>query len=438
MKVELKELDNWMRELRIGIPEAAVEERYKERMAQYRKDFEAKGFRKGKAPMSMVEGKFGQLARAEAIESLMPEAIAEAVREKELRPVCDPVIESLETSPVDGHYHFTTTIGVRPEIELKEYEGLELTERVPTVSNEDVDRAIEELRERNADLEPVTRPAVPGDYVIIDYERLDDEGKPVPDSRVEGQAYELGAGQIPPELEEALKGMSPAGETTVAVTFPEQSSVKELAGGTVSFAVTVRDVREKRLPAVDDEFAKKAAGAETVLDLRVKVRNSLEKQAKDFARRRLEDDLVKELIEKNPFELPECLVRDRLDLMLERFQSRQPEGASEIDRTQFEEVYKPVVVRQLRAGLLLGAIAEKHDIDVDESDVRERVTEVAESQGKDPGQFMKDLEGSDLIDQLKDDLWLSKVHEFALGLSRITTEEYEPPQEEGESAGEGA
>jgi trigger factor len=336
----------------------------------------------------------------------------------------------VETSPVDGHYHFTTTIGIRPEIELKDYEGLELTERVPTVSNEDVERAIEELRERNADLKPTARAAKAGDFVFMDYDRLDKTGKPVADSKVEGAAYELGAGQIPAELETALTGMSAGEDKTVAIPFPEDSGVKELAGKTVSFSIAVRDVREKQLPLVDDAFAKKAAGAETILDLRVKVRNSLEAQAKAFARRRLEEDLVKALIEKNPFELPECLVRERLDLMRERVQSRQPEGSPPIDQSQFDQVYRSVVEHQLKAGLILGAIAEKHEIEVGDADVRQRVAEVAESQGKDPEQLMDDLEGSDLLDQLKDDLWLSKVHELALGLSKVTTEEYEPPSDE--------
>ena len=231
-----------------------------------------------------------------------------------------------------------------------------------------------------------------------------------------------------------MTGMAPAGEATVAIPFPEDSGVKELAGKTVNFRVTVRDVREKMLPPVDDAFAKKATGAETVLDMRVKVRNSLESQAKAFARRRLEEDLDKKLIEKNPFELPECLVRERLDLMRERVQSRQPEGSPEIEQGQFDEVYRQVVEHQLRAGLLLGAIAEKHDVEVDDSDVRRRVTEVAESQGKDPEQLMKDLEGSDMLDQLKDDLWLSKVYEMAIGFSSVKTEEYVPPKEE-ETAG---
>lgn len=169
----------------------------------------------------------------------------------------------------------------------------------------------------------------------------------------------------------------------------------------------------------------------------MKVRGSLESQAKAFARRRLEEEMVKTLIEKNPFDLPECLVRERLDAMRERMQERQPEGAPAIDVGQFDEVYRTIVEHQLKGGLLLSAIAEKHGVDVDDEDVRKRVTEIAESQGKAPADLLKDIEGSKLLGKLRDDLWLSKVHEFALSVSKVTTEEVEMPREnEGGVEGE--
>ena len=427
MLVGIEELDKWKRRLRIGLPAEEVEKRLAERLAEYAKNYQAPGFRKGKAPKSMIEREFGMRAKVEAIESLMGAAIADAIREKELRPVCDPIVEDLESSPTDDHYHFTATIEVRPEIELREYEGLSFKERVPLVSNEDVERAVEELRDANADLAQVDRAAGTGDFVIIDYDRLGGDGKPVADASVEGAGYELGAGQIPGELEEALLGASAGDSRSVAIPFPEDSGVADLAGKTVDFDVRVREVREKRLPPVDDAFAKKVAKAETVLDLRVKVRNSLESQAKGYARRRLEEEIVSALIEKNPFELPECLVEERLNDMRTRMSQGRPEGG-EIDPVEFGRVYRPVVERQIKAGLLLNTIAEKHGVEVGSGDVENRVNEIAAAQGKDPEELKKDLEGTDLLKQLEDDIWLTKVHELIVGLSNVTTEQVELPR----------
>jgi trigger factor len=209
-----------------------------------------------------------------------------------------------------------------------------------------------------------------------------------------------------------------------------------MAGRTISFALSVRDVREKRLPFVDDEFAKSAAGAETVLDLRVRVRNSLEAQAKALARRRLEEELVQEVIKRNQFELPDCLVSDRLDRMYERMTGGREDAKDKVDPEQFRTVYRPVVEQQLKAGILLGTLAEKHGIEVSADDVGARVGQIATAQGREPAQLMEDLKDTDVLSQIEDDIWLSKVHELLVGLANVTTEHVDLPAPE-ERAGAG-
>jgi trigger factor len=424
---EIEELGKWKRRLRIALPEAEVESKRAELLAERAKTAQIDGFRKGKVPLAILEQRFGGADRMRAIESLLGPAYGEAIRESGLRPVCDPMIEALSDRPSDGHYIFSATVEVRPEIELRDYEGLEVTERVPNVTTEDIDRAIEELRERNATLEPVMRAASKGDYVIIDYERLDDEGRAVPDSRAEGFPCEVGGGELPPELDQALLGVASGDRKTVAITYPSDHHIESMAGKTISFAVSVRDVREKRLPFVDEAFARSVAGAETVLDLRVRVRNSLEAQAKALARRRLEEEIVQEIINRNPFDLPDCLVSERLDRMYERMTEGRGDAEGRVDPEQFRQVYRPVVEQQLKAGLLLGTIAEKHGIEVSSADVEKRVTEIAESQGRDPAQLKEDLKNTDALSQIEDDIWLAKVHGLLVDISRVKTEHIDLP-----------
>jgi len=147
LSFEIEELDKWKRRLRIAVPEADVETRRAELLAERAKTAQIDGFRKGKVPREIIERRFGEADRLRAIESLLGPAYGEAVRESGLRPVCDPVIESLNDAPEEGNYFFTATIEVRPEVELTDYEGLEFTERVPNVTSEDVDRAIEEMKQ---------------------------------------------------------------------------------------------------------------------------------------------------------------------------------------------------------------------------------------------------------------------------------------------------
>ncbi len=437
MAVQIEELDKWKRRLKIAVSEADVESRRAELLAERAKTALIDGFRKGKVPAKILERRFGEADRMRAIESLLGPAYGEAVRESGIRPVCDPVIEAVDDKPSDGQYSFTATVEVRPEVELKDYEGLEVTERVPNVTNEDVDRAIEELREKNATLEPVTRSSSEGDFVIIDYERLDDAGSPVPDSKVEGFPCEVGGGDLPQELDQALTGVAGGDQKTVAITYPGDYRVEKMAGETISFAVSVVDVREKRLPFVDEAFAKSVAGAETLLDLRVRVRNSLEAQAKALARRRLEEELVQEVIKRNPFDLPEYLVSERLDRMYARMTEGREDAKEKVDPEQFGQVYRPVVEQQLKAGILLGAVAEKHGIEVSADDIEAHVGKIAVAQGRDPAQLMEDLKDTDVLSQIEDDIWLTKVHELLVGLSKVTTEHVDLPAPE-QAPGAGA
>lgn len=421
MLVRVEDAGGWKRKLRVGVPEAAVDKRFEELLEELAGRVEMPGFRKGKVPRDMLLQRYAQALRADAIESLISGAYVEAVKEAGLRPISDPVVQELEAIPTDGFYHFTAAVDVRPDIELKDYEGLEFTEHVPIVSNVDVERGLDSLCEQHADLAPVTRQSAAGDFVVIDYERLDAEGKPIPDSKSADYPCEVGRGYLPPELDAALVGVAAGDEKTVTLAFPESHRVAEVAGKNVPFAVKVKEVREKRLPPVDDAFARTAGGCETVLELRVKVRNTLEERAREFARGRLEEEIVEAVIARNPFDLPESLVENRL---AEMYQDAT-EGRSDEDKPkedEFRRVYRPVVEHQLKASLLLGMIAEKHGISVSEADVQGKVAELAARQGKDAAQLMKDLKGTEALSRIEDDIWLEKVHGHLVTISKVTTE----------------
>ncbi len=454
MLVRVEELEGWKRKLIISLPEADVVAKAKELLEEVAKGATAPGFRKGKIPAGMLEKSHGAATLDEALRILAGSAYADAVREADLRPICDPVVE-LGDEVEDGQYSLTVTVEVKPEVELKDYENLEFTERVPVVSSDDVDKYVEGLREERAELLQVTRPAVEGDIVVLDYTPLGDDGEPMADSKAEDYICELGKEQIPSEIETALVGVGPGEDKTVAVKYPDDFQVESLAGREVSFAISVKDVRQKRLPVVDDDFAKACGPFETMLDLRVRVRNALEGRAKSWARNRLEEEIVREIIERNPFTLPECLVENRLRRTYWRTTQQQEggnaggsepgDGAGPPDDlevpAEFADAYRPVVEHQLKAGLLLGTIAKKHGTEVTKEDIDARMSQIAESQGRKPDELLNDLADTDALSQIEDELWLEKVHEFLVSVSNVKTEALEPgdlekgSSPEGESAG---
>ncbi len=426
MLVRVEELDGWKRKLVIVLPEEDITKKVSELYLDLSKRADVPGFRKGKVPRKMLEGLHGDAVRVEALETLMGEAYVSAIRESGLKPICDPTVEGLDSELADGEHTFTAVVEVQPEIEVSDYSGFEFTERIPNIADEDVARALDELREQRAELVTAGRPSGAGDFVIIDYVRLDDHGNVIEESKQVDFPYEVGREGVVKELEEALTGVSPGDEKKVTVQYPDDYGNENLNGKTLLFNVTVKEVKEKKLPALDDAFARTLGKFETLLDLRVQVRNSLEAEAKAAARRKLDEDVVNKLVMENPFELPECLVQDRL----ERMYKRMTDGREETDlpdRDEFDRAYREVVERQIKSGILLAKIAETNGVKVSEDDIKTRVGLVAAHQGREPEGFHEDLKGTDLLSQIEDELWLEKVHKVLTSGVTVKTEMIDLP-----------
>ncbi len=427
MLVRVEELDGWKRKLVVVLPEEDIANKVSELYLELSKRADVPGFRKGKVPRKMLEGLHGDAVRAEALDTLMGEAYVSAIRESGLKPICDPTVESLDTELTDGEHTFAAVVEVQPEIEVSDYSGFEFTERIPNIADEDVGRALDELREQRAELVIAGRPSGAGDFVIIDYVRLDDHGNAIEESKQVDFPYEVGRDGVVKELEEALTGVSPGDEKKVTVRYPDDYGNEALNGKTILFDVTVKEIKEKKLPVLDDEFARTLGKFETLLDLRVQVRNSLEAEAKAAARRKLDEDVINKLVMENPFELPECLVQDRL----ERMYKRMTDGREETDlpdRDEFDRAYREVVERQIKSGIVLAKIAETNGIKVSEDDIKTRVGLVAEHQGREPKSFFEDLKGTDLLSQIEDELWLEKVHTVLTNGVTIKTEMIDLPR----------
>jgi trigger factor len=233
------------------------------------------GFRKGKIPPSVLIQRLGREAvLEEAVQDRLARWYTQAIGESAIAAVGDPDI-SLGALPGDGEpYRFTFEIGVRPVAKLGEWRGLEVGRREPAVQEGDVDRQLEEARERLARLEPVERAAGRGDFVVIDYNG-EIEGESIEGGEGRGQLLEIGSGRLVPGLEEGIIGARAGEQRTIEVTFPRDYERSELAGRQGSFTVTVNEVREKILPELDDDFASDAAGLDTLEELREEIRAGL-------------------------------------------------------------------------------------------------------------------------------------------------------------------
>jgi trigger factor len=387
MQVNIDEVNATRRKLAVEVPVDEVTAEFDRAFGRVQKQAKLKGFRPGRAPRSVVEKLFGDQVRADVLSHLIEHSYADAVKQTGLRPVGPPEIvpESIEAGKP---LRYSATIDVLPKIEVGETRGLPAKRPRREVTDGDVDRAVEQLRESLAELRPAEgrEEARAGDFVSIDYTGFVD-GRPLPDGKRENRLLELGTGVVPPEFEQALTGAKVGEARTVEVSYPAEHADSALAGKTARFDLVLRAVREKILPPADDELAKEHGECTTLAELRAKLRERIADSLRSEGDEHVREQLLDEILRRNAFEVPASLVDRQVGAFVEDLLDRvgAQRAALERDTQRLEklrEEYRPRAERQVRAVLALDAIAERDHVEVSESDVDQRVAEVVQRAGE--------------------------------------------------------
>ena len=349
---------------------------------QQNKDrFQIDGFRKGKAPRSIIEKRYGEgVFFEDAIDELFRENYGKALAELELEVIDSPRAEFGKIAKGEG---FTTTITVAcyPIVDVKDYKGVEIDKVVQEVKDEDIDKEIEALQKRNARMVLVERPAKEGDTVLLDYSGF------VGDDQFEGgtaerQELKLGSGMFIPGFEEQLVGATPGEKKDVTVTFPEDYHAEDLAGKEAVFHCLVHEIKEEQLPELDDEFAKDVSEFDTLEELKNSTRERLEKYAKASEERQMQDAALAKVVEANEVEIPSVMIEDEIDRMIQeldqqlRYQGLSVDQYVEFvgkDAKAFRDELRPDAERQVKTRMLLNGIAEAEKIEVSQEETRDLV-----------------------------------------------------------------
>ncbi len=434
------ESNTCQRELVIEIPPEVVAREEEELTAKYARRLQVPGFRPGRAPASVVRQRFREAIRGEAVETLVPRFFRNAAREQNLTVVGEPEFEDLkfeEGKPLTYRAHFE----VYPTFELKEYKGLAVDEEVPAVSEQDVDQALERLREQAATFEVVEdRPAEEGDLVTVSYQgQVSGEGsEPL---SADDAVIHLGARGTVKEFDENLRGVKPGDRRTFDVTYPEDFPQKNLAGKRVTYTVEVQAVKHKVLPPLDDDLARTVSELNTLEELRRRLRQSLEKQRQEDAVAAAKRKLVDLLLAQHEFPVPRALVEERLDQQLRRLaRSLAAMGidprTSAISWHRMREEARAEAERAVRASLILERIAEAEKIEVSEEEVDDLIREAAEETGETPAALKTRLTRSGGIARLISTRRGQKALDFVYRNAAVTRK-IESAQL-GEEAAEGA
>ncbi|MCH6267754.1 trigger factor [Neobacillus citreus] len=386
------------------------------------KQINVPGFRKGKMPRGMFEKRFGvEALYQDALDFIFPDAYMTAIDETGIEPIAQPenVDFDLEQMGKDKDFTFKATVQVKPEVTLGEYKGLEVEELDATVSEEDVQKELEALQNRHAELvvkEEGT--AVLGDTVVIDFEGFVD-GEAFEGGKGENYSLELGSGSFIPGFEEQLVGVAAGESKDVEVTFPEEYHAAELAGKPAVFKTTVHEIKGKELPALDDEFAKDVDDEVETLDaLKEKIKTRLEDSKKHEAEHNLQDTLVEKAAENAQVELPEVMIDNEVNRLLQDFEQRlQMQGMnlqlyyqfSGQDEEALRQQMKADAEKNVRVRLTLEAIAKAENLEVSEEDVNAELEKMAGMYNMPVDNIKKALGGTEGI---KEELKYKKAIDF--------------------------
>jgi trigger factor len=409
LNVQVETKSPILRKLTVRVPAKEVAARYNKGLAEVQRTASLKGFRPGQAPLSVIKQHYGEDVRHRLFHNLIDESYQHAIRTEKLKAVGNPKIETPDHKTGAGeHDHtlaedkdltYTATIEVLPEIEIKNYTGVALTRGTVDVKDADVDGMVKQLLDSQSELVPATsgladasgkmgsRPAKKGDFTDIQFDGgiVTPTGVQKKDGMKGGRVVEIGSDSLIPGFEDNVIGMRAGESKTFRLKFPDDYFEKEIAGQEAEFSVTVNDVKEKKLPELNDEFAKNA-GYESVADFRKKAKEHMLKEKTDEIDRKLRSDLIEHLIAKNSFDVPLALIESQTRALAQDWaQELKRQGLDEqmIQNAVMSEIenLRKRAEQQVRASLLLESVATQEKIEIKDEDLDSELKTMAASMG---------------------------------------------------------
>ena len=390
------------------VPAERVEEEFGSVYNSYRKRLSVPGFRKGKAPLSVLQARFGPKIESEVLGKLLPLAYKEATQQEQLTPIASPQVSEVEFKRGEP-LRFKAVVEVKPEPQLGDYRGLRVTKRLRAITDKDVAEALANLRWERAILTPVDRGAEKGDLLNIG---LREEG-----GAEEELEVDLGEGKLLPQFESQLVGMTKGEEREVDVDYPATYPDARYRGRRVRFLVRVMEVKERKLPELDEEFLAEVGNFRNLEELQERIRADLQAQAEVAAQKELKEEILDRLIEGASLEVPEPMVKTYLDYLV----NQAKKGNKSVDEEEIRERYRPQAIREITASLILEEIAKREGIETSPEEVRERVKGVARRYNMGEDEAKDWLVKTDQMKGLVQGLREEKVFDFLISEGKITT-----------------
>ncbi|MBW1734948.1 MAG: trigger factor [Deltaproteobacteria bacterium] len=426
MKTTLEEISPVKKRLHVEIESKEVDKRLNQAYGKIRKRAKIPGFRPGKVPRKILESYFGEQVIDDVTRELMTETFPKAIDEANTFPLGQPVIEK-GILKQGQDFSYSAIIEVRPQFQVEDYLGLELEKEILAVTEEDVQKRLEEIREANGKMDSIQeeRPVRDGDFVVVDYEGFEG-GLPMEGVKSANLLVKMGRNDFHPEFDKALIGLGKGAETEVSIDFGEDFYDKKLAGKTVNFKMRVIDIKELVLPELNDEFARNLGADLKDLDgLKDEVRKALISQEEERIDRELKGRLLEKISRETEVELPETMVEGEIDFSVERFRGNLERGGSSLEKAGISEEdlrkeFRTDAEKRVREMLILDRIAEQDKISIGEDDLEEGFEKLAKRMGQDLETIKKYYEVRGQVDFLRQEMLKEKTLNYLIEHAKIS------------------
>ena len=401
--------------LRIEIPAEVIEKEIQDSLEKLRRKTTIPGFRTGKAPVDLIEKRFGKEVESDVLERLIPQGYVDALREANITPVANPVLEEKSDFKRKQPISMTLMVEVMPNIENLNYEDIPLKDIRVAVSDSDVESVLRRQQEEKATYEPSEGPVEMNDLIVVDY------SAPGDGVEAKDQIVKVGGSMFPEEFTQKVVGRGKGEELSVEATFPEDHPFENLAGKHLTMKVVIKDIKKVNLPAVDDELAKDI-GFQNLDEMRKRIGEEIEKAKRNEVVKIQKAELIRNLVESHEFDIPESLVERESEMLASAALSHRTKGAepSEHELDALKQEVRPNAVRNVKASLLIETIGKAQGVSVAEDEVKRAIISLAQRLSVSPEQIMKfyiSRDGS--LEGLKGSLFEEKVLDLILSKAKL-------------------
>ena len=426
MEMNIEEISQVKRRIDVEIDAEEVTRKLDNAYRKLSKKAKVKGFRPGKVPRRILEQYYSQQVLSDVKSDLIEESFSQVLEKSNLYPLGKPSLEDGVMKPGES-FKYTIVMEVKPDFELKDYMGISVEKEIVNVSEDDVDKRLEEIREAHANLNPITtdRKIRDGDYVIIDLEAFWNN-KPLKDINAQDVLVQVGSGNFYPEIESGLIGLKKGSDKDMTIVFKEDFHDGRLAGKDVVFSINIKDIKEKELPKLNNQFAKGLGGdIKSLAGLKKKVKEELTAQEERRVDRELKKRLVEKITDSVDFELPQVAVEGEIERSVAMFkQNLMMRGArfesTGLSEEKMREDLREGAEQKVKEDLVLGKIADLENIDLDEDTIREGFKNLAAQTGRDMAQLRRYYEENHLMDSFRNQLLIEKILNHCVQGASIT------------------